>query len=218
MFAFLSKLPKFLSRPCKTKPIYDEEKPMILLVGLGNPGAQYAKNRHNVGFMAIDRIAQEYNFPPFRKKFQGLVSEGRIDGVKIALLKPETYMNNSGQSVAAAAKFYKIEPENIFTFHDELDLEPGKTRIRKGGGNAGHNGLKSMQAHLGTPDFWRIRIGIGHPGHRDRVSPYVLGDFAKADQDWLERLLDSFAKYADCLAQKRETDYMSKITMDMSDA
>lgn len=195
-----------------------EEMPMYLLVGLGNPGEKYAKNRHNIGFMAIDEIARDYAFSPFRKKFQGLISEGRIGSVKVVLLKPETYMNNSGQSVSAAASFYKIEPDHIIVFHDELDLEPAKVRLRLGGGNAGHNGLKSIQAHLGTPDYKRIRMGIGHPGHKDKVSPYVLGDFAKADQCWVEDLCRALSKHLDLLVQNKDSDYMSKVVMDCSTA
>lgn len=195
-------------------PPNEQEKPMYLLVGLGNPGDKYAKNRHNIGFMAIDEIAGDYGFSPFKKKFQGLIAEGRIGSVKVALLKPETFMNNSGQSVKAAASFYKIEPDHIVVFHDELDLEPGKVRMRLGGGNAGHNGLKSMQAHLGTPDYKRVRMGIGHPGHKDKVSPYVLGDFAKADQDWVAGLLRALSKHMDLLLQGKDSDYMSKVVMD----
>lgn len=191
-----------------------EEKTMFLIVGLGNPGEKYAKNRHNIGFMVIDRIADDCGFTPFRKKFQGVFTEGRLAGVKVVLLKPETYMNNSGQSVKAAASFYKIDPDHIVVFHDELDLEPGKVRMRLGGGNAGHNGLKSIQAHLGTPDYKRVRIGIGHPGHKDKVSPYVLGDFAKADQIWVEDLQAALSKHIDLLVQGKDTDYMSKVMMD----
>lgn len=205
MFKFISKL--FDPAP--------EEKPMYLIVGLGNPGDKYAKNRHNIGFMVIDRIAEDYGFSPFRKKFQGLITEGRIGSVKVALLKPETFMNNSGQSVKAAASFYKIEADHVIAFHDELDLTPGKVRMRLGGGNAGHNGLKSIQAHLATPDFKRVRMGIGHPGHKDKVSPYVLGDFAKADQDWVERLNEALSKYIELLILQKDSDYMSKVVMEL---
>ncbi|MAE50552.1 MAG: aminoacyl-tRNA hydrolase [Micavibrio sp.] len=186
---------------------------MYLIVGLGNPGDKYKHNRHNIGFMAMDVIADDYGFSPFRAKFQGQISEGRIGGQKVVLLKPETYMNNSGQSVAAAAKFFKIPPENIIIFHDELDLQPGKVRVRLGGGNAGHNGLKSIQAHLGTADTWRVRIGIGHPGDKSRVSGYVLSDFAKDDQSWIERLLPALSKHIDLLLQGKDSDYMSKVVM-----
>lgn len=182
-----------------------------LFAGLGNPGDQYKNNRHNIGFMVVDSIAQAHDFPPFKTKYQGLLSEGKIDGSKIILLKPQTYMNNSGQSVAAAAKFYKIPPERILVFHDELDLEPGKIRIKCGGGNAGHNGLKSIQAHLGTPDFWRVRMGIGHPGDKDRVHSYVLGDFAKAERPSFAALLDECARHAGLLAAGAMDEFMSKV-------
>ncbi|NBC88025.1 MAG: aminoacyl-tRNA hydrolase, partial [Alphaproteobacteria bacterium] len=158
---------------------------MRLFVGLGNPGRQYAMNRHNIGFMAVERIAAEHGFPPFRAKFQGQVSEGRLGGAKVLILKPETYVNRSGQAVGEAARFYKLAPEDIVVFHDELDLSPGKVRVKQGGGHAGHNGLRSLHAHLGD-GYGRVRLGIGHPGHKDRVTSYVLSDFAKADQDWLD--------------------------------
>lgn len=187
---------------------------MFLIVGLGNPGDKYQNHRHNVGFMAIDDIARDHGFPDFRSKFQGLYSEGRIGGQKVGLLKPQTYMNESGQAVGAAVKFYKIDPENVFVFHDELDLEPGKMRARKSGGNAGHNGLKSIQAHLGTPDFWRVRIGIGHPGDKSRVSGYVLSDFSKGDQDWLDKSLPSYSKHISLLLDGQDSDFMSKVSMD----
>lgn len=167
---------------------------MVLLVGLGNPGAKYEKNRHNIGFLAIDEIASEHLFPAYKSKFQGQFSEGRIDGVKVGLLKPDTYMNESGRSVGAAAKFYKIPAERIIVFHDELDIQPTKVKAKKGGGNAGHNGLKSLQAHLGTPDFLRVRIGIGHPGDKNKVSNYVLSDIPKAELQGFEDVLAGLAK------------------------
>jgi len=156
-----------------------------LFVGLGNPGAKYAHNRHNVGFMALEQIAADHGFSPWRGKFQGAFSEGRLGREKVILLKPETFMNLSGQSVGEAMRFYKLEPEDVTVFHDELDLAPRKIRVKQGGGHAGHNGLRSIHQHIG-PDYWRVRIGIGHPGHKDRVSGYVLHDFAKADADWLD--------------------------------
>ena len=165
---------------------------MILLVGLGNPGAKYAGNRHNVGFMALDRIADSHGFGPWRGKFQGLVSDGRLGSDKVTLLKPETFMNNSGQSVGAAMRFFKLDPADIIVFHDEIDLAPGKIRVKKGGGHAGHNCLRSLHAHLGD-GYQRVRIGVGHPGHKDAVPTYVLRDFSKADQDWLAPLLDGIA-------------------------
>ena len=185
---------------------------MILLVGLGNPGKKYEQNRHNIGFMAIDNIADKHNFPTFRSKFQAALSENNVNGTKVILLKPQTYMNESGQSVQAAVKFYKLNPDQIYVFHDELDLEPSKVRFKTGGGNAGHNGLKSIQNHLGTPDFHRIRIGIGHPGHKDRVSGYVLSDFAKAEQDWVTAMVDNLADHSDLLFQKKMNDYIEKVS------
>ena len=161
---------------------------MKLLVGLGNPGAKYARNRHNIGFMAVDRIAGDHGFGPWRSKFQGVVSEGRLGPEKVLLLKPETFMNLSGKSVAAAMQFYKLTPADITVFHDELDLAPGKCRVKTGGGHAGHNGLRSIHSSIGEA-YHRVRLGIGHPGHKDRVSAYVLHDFAKADADWIDDLL-----------------------------
>lgn len=171
---------------------------MRLLVGLGNPGPQYAQTRHNIGFMAVDRIAEDHGFALFRSKFNGLLSEGSLRGTKTLLLKPQTFMNLSGQSVAECAKFFKVSVNDIIVFHDELDLAPGKLKVKKGGGHAGHNGLRSIQSHLG-PDFTRVRLGIGHPGHKDAVSPYVLGNFAKSD-DWLDDLLRGIAEAAPDLA------------------
>ncbi len=161
---------------------------MKLFVGLGNPGAKYARHRHNIGYMAVERIAEDHGFGAWKGKFQGSIAEGRLDSGKVVLLKPETFMNLSGQSVGAAMRFYKLEPEDITVFHDELDLAPGKVRLKTGGGHAGHNGLRSLHQHIG-PEYMRVRLGIGHPGHKDRVSAFVLHDFAKADQDWLDDLL-----------------------------
>lgn len=183
---------------------------MWMFAGLGNPGDEYVRNRHNVGFMAADAIAERHGFPAFRKKFQGLLSEGTIGGEKALILKPQTFMNLSGESVAAAARFYKIPPGRIFVFHDELDLPAFKLRIKKGGGNAGHNGLKSIDAHLGTADYHRVRIGIGHPGERDRVHDHVLGDFAKADAPALEKLLASIADNAPLLVQDKSSEFMTR--------
>jgi len=172
---------------------------MKLFVGLGNPGDKYARNRHNVGFMAVERIAAAHGFSPWRRKFQGEVAEGTIAGERVLLLKPMTYMNESGRSVGEAAWFLKIDLADIVVFHDELDLQPGKVRVKTGGGNAGHNGLKSITAHVGN-DYVRVRIGIGHPGSKDAVVPYVLNDFAKADYEWLDPLLDAIASAAAHLA------------------
>ncbi len=186
---------------------------MWLLVGLGNPGDEYACHRHNIGFMTIDKIAEDAGIAPsaFKSKYQGLFAEARIDGQKVGLLKPQTYMNNSGQSVVAAAKFYKIAPDHIICFHDELDLNPGQLRVKKGGGNAGHNGLRSMQSHLGTPDFWRVRMGIGHPGDKARVHGYVLSNFAKAEQDDMDHFMNAAAYHVGLLLDGKQDDYMTKV-------
>jgi PTH1 family peptidyl-tRNA hydrolase len=158
---------------------------MRLLVGLGNPGAKYAQNRHNIGFMAMDRIAADHGFSGWRSKFQGQTCEGRLGSEKVTLLKPETFMNLSGQSVGEAMRYLKLAPDDIIVFHDELDLAPGKVRLKTGGGHAGHNGLRSIHGHIG-PDYDRVRMGVGHPGHKDAVAGYVLRDFPKADADWLD--------------------------------
>jgi len=184
---------------------------MLLWVGLGNPEAGMARNRHNIGFMAVDAIAFRHGFTPWRPRFKGLCAEGRIGAAKILLLKPMTYMNLSGEAVQEAASFYKIAPDDITAFHDELDLAPGKVRVKKGGGNAGHNGLRSMDRHLGGPEYWRVRLGIGHPGDKMLVTGHVLGDFAKADKEWLETLLDAVADGAGLLAEQKPEDFMTCI-------
>ncbi|SMH52139.1 aminoacyl-tRNA hydrolase [Maritimibacter sp. HL-12] len=173
---------------------------MKLFVGLGNPGAKYARNRHNIGFMAVDRIAEDHGFAPWRAKFQGQLSEGRLGRERVVLLKPETFMNLSGQSVGEAMRFFKLEPGDVTVFHDELDLAPGKLRLKQGGGHAGHNGLRSIHGHIG-PDYARVRLGIGHPGHKDRVAHFVLTDFAKADADWLDDLMRGISDGAVHLAE-----------------
>jgi PTH1 family peptidyl-tRNA hydrolase len=172
---------------------------MKLWVGLGNPGAQYARNRHNVGFMAVDRIAADRGFSPWKRGFRGEVAEGRFGSEKVLLLKPQTFMNLSGEAVQAAMAFHKIAAADVTVFHDELDLAPGKLRLKQGGGHAGHNGLRSLHAHIGE-GYGRVRIGIGHPGHKDAVAAYVLHDFAKADADWLDDLLRGMADGAPALA------------------
>ena len=187
---------------------------MWLIVGLGNPGDKYEKNRHNIGFMAVDEIADKYQFPPFRSKFQGLISEKIVEDQKLILLKPTTYMNESGRSVKEAAKFFKVNPNRIVIMYDELDLAPGKIKVKRGGGAAGHNGIKSIQAHMATPEFWRVRMGIGHPGDRNRVSGYVLSDFSKKDQDWLEPLKWACARHIPLLLKGDMNDYMSRVAMD----
>ncbi|MEO1537717.1 MAG: aminoacyl-tRNA hydrolase [Pseudomonadota bacterium] len=173
---------------------------MILFVGLGNPGAKYAGNRHNIGFMAVDRIAADHGFAPWRGKFQGAVSDGTLGGQKVLLLKPETFMNKSGQSVGEALRFYKLAPKDVTVFHDEIDLAPGKLRVKHGGGHAGHNGLRSLHAHIGEA-YQRVRMGVGHPGHKDAVPTYVLKDFAKADQEWLDDMLRGISDGAAYLAE-----------------
>lgn len=172
---------------------------MRLFVGLGNPGAKYAGNRHNIGFMAVDRIAADHGFAPWRARFQGAASEGTLAGERVTLLKPGTFMNLSGQSVNEAMRFYKLSPADIVVFHDELDLAPFKCRVKQGGGHAGHNGLRSIHAHLGEA-YRRVRLGIGHPGHKDRVADYVLSDFAKAERDGLDDLLRGVSDGATLLA------------------
>jgi PTH1 family peptidyl-tRNA hydrolase len=172
---------------------------MKLFVGLGNPGAKYAQNRHNIGFMALDMIARDHGFAPWRAKFQGQWSEGRLGSDKIALLKPETFMNLSGQSVGEAMRFFKLDSTDVVVFHDEIDLAPAKVRLKSGGGHAGHNGLRSIHQHI-SPHYDRVRLGVGHPGHKDRVPSYVLSDFAKVDQDWLDDVLRGISDGAAHLA------------------
>ena len=153
---------------------------MLLIAGLGNPGGQYARNRHNIGFMAVEAIAREHRFPPFRSRFQGLISDGKLGETRVGLLMPQTYMNDSGQSVGEAMRFFKLDLKAVVVLHDELDLAPAKCRVKVGGGNAGHNGLRSITAHIGN-DYKRVRLGIGHPGAKELVHPFVLGDFSKAE-------------------------------------
>ncbi|MCA0848493.1 aminoacyl-tRNA hydrolase [Salipiger thiooxidans] len=173
---------------------------MQIFVGLGNPGGKYAKNRHNIGFMAVDRIADDHGFGPWRARFQGEVSEGRLGGEKVLLLKPGTYMNLSGQSVGEAMRFFKLTPADVTVLHDELDLAPGKCRVKSGGGHAGHNGLRSIHQHIGEA-YRRVRLGIGHPGRKELVAGYVLHDFAKADESWLDDLLRGISDGAKGLAE-----------------
>ncbi len=190
---------------------------MRLFVGLGNPGAKYAGHRHNIGYMAVDRIAADHGFAPWRGKFQGSVSEGRLGSDKVVLLKPETFMNLSGQAVGEAMRFYKLDPADVTVFHDELDLAPGKCRVKSGGGHAGHNGLRSLHQHIGE-DYGRVRIGIGHPGHKDRVAGYVLHDFAKADEDWLDDLLRGISKGAPALAGGDTAGFMNAVALQVNAA
>jgi len=185
---------------------------MLLLVGLGNPGPDYARNRHNIGFMAADLLVRRHSFGPWRSRFQGETAEGSIDGEKVLALKPATFMNLSGQSVAAAARFLKIPLSDIVVLHDELDLPPGRLRVKTGGGAGGHNGLKSIDAHLGK-DYRRVRLGIGHPGDKDRVAGYVLSDFAKADESWLPPLLDAVAESFPLLLGGDEAGFMNRVSV-----
>ena len=185
---------------------------MWIFVGLGNPGKEYAGNRHNVGFMAVDQIVRRQNLPPYRKRFNAYVSEGVIGGEKVLIVRPQTYMNNSGQAVSEAARFYKIPAEQVVVFYDELDLEPSKVRVKIGGGSAGHNGIRSIDAHIGN-GFKRVRIGIGHPGHKELVHRYVLHDFAKADLEWLEPLLDAIADASGDLVRGDDGDFMNKVAL-----
>lgn len=185
---------------------------MLLFAGLGNPGAKYAGNRHNIGFMAVERIAADHGFSPWRRAFKAEVAEGRLAGRKVLLLKPQTFMNLSGEALRAAADFYKVGPEAITVFHDELDLAPGRVRLKQGGGHAGHNGLRSIHAHLGEA-YARVRLGIGHPGHKDAVAGYVLHDFAKADADWLEDVLRGLSDGAPALAEGDGARFLNAVAL-----
>jgi PTH1 family peptidyl-tRNA hydrolase len=183
---------------------------MLLLVGLGNPGQDYARHRHNIGFMALDRIAEDWGFSSWRRRFQGDVAEGKIDGHKILLLKPLTFMNESGRSVGDAARFFKLGPDDVVVLYDEIDLAPGKVRCKQGGGHSGHNGIRSLHAHLG-PDYRRVRIGVGHPGDKDRVIGHVLSSFSGADKTWLEPLLNAISDAAPLLAEHRDEKFQSQV-------
>ena len=187
---------------------------MKLVVGLGNPGAEYRHNRHNIGFIALDAVMKRYEFGAAHRKFHGIIAEGRIDGVRVLALKPLTYMNDSGIAVAEAGRFYKVAPEHTYVLYDELDLMPGKVRVKRGGGSAGHNGIRSIDAHCDA-DYWRVRLGIGHPGDKAAVLRYVLRDFTKADHEWLEPLLDAVAESLPLLLKGRDSDFMSHVAMRM---
>jgi PTH1 family peptidyl-tRNA hydrolase len=189
---------------------------MKLIIGLGNPGNAYAGNRHNIGFMAVDRIREDHGFTPWRKAFQGWASEGRLGGDKAILLKPDTFMNLSGQSVQAALSFYKLTAADVVVFHDELDLVPGKAKFKQGGGHAGHNGLRSIHQHLGTDAYGRVRLGIGHPGHKDAVAKYVLSDFAKGEQNWLADLMQGISQGAAFLATNDGARFSNAVALCMS--
>jgi peptidyl-tRNA hydrolase, PTH1 family len=184
---------------------------MRLVVGLGNPGSRYARNRHNIGFLALDAIARRYDFPAFRDRFKGELAEGMIGGEKRLLLKPQTFMNESGEAVLAAASFYKIPPSDIVVIHDEIDLKPGKLRVKRGGGSAGHNGLRSIDALLGA-DYWRVRMGVGHPGVKELVQPYVLQNFpAEEISDWVAPLIDAVAETIPLLLAGDSAAFMSEV-------
>lgn len=187
---------------------------MLLFAGLGNPGAKYAGNRHNVGFMAVERIADVHGFGTWRARFRGEVAEGRLGAAKVLLLKPATFMNLSGEAIGEAMRFYKLDPGALTVFHDELDLPPGRVRVKAGGGHGGHNGLRSIEAHVG-PGFRRVRIGIGHPGHKDRVTAWVLGDFAIAERQRIDEVLGAIAEGAPELAAGRDDRFMNTLARQM---
>jgi PTH1 family peptidyl-tRNA hydrolase len=187
---------------------------MLLLVGLGNPGGVYSRNRHNIGFMAVDEIVRRHSLQPFRAKFSGQLAEGIIGSKKALVLKPSTFMNESGRSVIAAALFYKIQPEDILVIHDELDLDEGRLRLKSSGGHAGHNGLRSIHAHI-SEGYRRLRLGIGHPGDKSMVSSHVLTDFAKADLDWLDPLLTSIADYIELALDGDDAGFLNKVGLDI---
>lgn len=188
---------------------------MLLLVGLGNPGQRYANNRHNIGFMAVDEVVRRHSFGPWRSKFQGQLSEGRIGHEKVLILKPETFMNESGRAVGEAIRFYKLEPEQVIVVYDEIDLVPGKIKVKKGGGAGGHNGLRSMDSHIGQ-DYWRVRLGVGHPGDKNLVHSHVLGDFSKADTVWRDKLLDAVAAEISLLLAGDSGSFMSRVAQVMN--
>jgi PTH1 family peptidyl-tRNA hydrolase len=183
---------------------------MRLLVGLGNPGSRYAATRHNLGFLALHAIHRHFGFAPWRDKFQGELAEGEIDSAKLHLLRPQTFMNLSGDAVGAAARFYKLEPGAIAVFHDDIDLAPGLVRVKRGGGNAGHNGLRSIDANIG-PDYWRVRLGIGHPGQRELVEPYVLQNFDEAERDWVRPLVAALAEATPFLVKDEIDGFTTKL-------
>ena len=188
---------------------------MLLFVGLGNPGPRYAGNRHNIGFMAVEAIARRHDIAPWRRKFQGVAVEGVIARERVLLLLPGTFMNESGRAVAEAARFYQLEPSSVVVFHDELELPPGKLRVKMGGGNAGHNGLRSISSHIGN-DYKRVRLGIGHPGQKHLVEPYVLNDFAKSERAWVDALCDIVADNATLLVEGKDSTFQNKVHLAMT--
>jgi peptidyl-tRNA hydrolase, PTH1 family len=187
---------------------------MLLIAGLGNPGPKYANNRHNIGFMAADAIARRHKFAPWQKKFSAEIAEGKLDGERVLLLKPQTFMNDSGRAIGEAIRFHKIELNGLVVIYDELDLFPGKLRVKSGGGSGGHNGIRSIDQHCGK-EYRRVRVGIGHPGSKDLVYNYVLGDFAKADQQWLDPMLDAISDSAPLLAKSDDAGFMNKVAVSL---
>jgi len=187
---------------------------MVLFVGLGNPGTRYAGNRHNIGFMAVEAIARRHGFGPWRKRFQGMTAEGTIAGEKVLLLLPATFMNESGRSVSEARQFYKAPLKDLVVLHDEIELPPAKLRVKIGGGIAGHNGLRSISAHVGN-DYKRVRIGVGHPGTKELVHAHVLSDFAKAERPWVEAMIDAIADHADLLVKGDDATFQNRIHLAM---
>ena len=185
---------------------------MLIIAGLGNPDAGHARNRHNIGFMAVDAIAHRHSFSPWRRKFKAELAEGELAGVKTLLIKPQTYMNLSGEAVGEALRFYKLSPADLVVIYDEIDLPAVKTRVKTGGGSGGHNGIRSIDAHCGK-DYRRVRLGIGHPGDKSRVHAHVLGDFAKADAEWLDPLLEAIAEHADLLAKGDDSTFMNRVSL-----
>jgi peptidyl-tRNA hydrolase, PTH1 family len=198
----------FISIPSK----HDAENPMLVIAGLGNPGPRYAGNRHNIGFMAADEIARANGFSGWSKKFKGEIAEGEIGGERVLIIKPQTFMNLSGEAVGEALRFYKLSPADLTVIYDELDLAPAKARIKTGGGHGGHNGIKSIDAHVGK-EYRRVRLGIGHPGAKELVHNHVLGDFAKADRDWLEPFLAAIGDNADLLVKGDDAGFMNKLAL-----
>jgi PTH1 family peptidyl-tRNA hydrolase len=187
---------------------------MLLIAGLGNPGPKYERNRHNIGFMAVDEIVRRHSFGAWRTRFQSMAAEGSIAGQKVMVIKPMTYVNESGRAVGEALRFFKLEPPQVIVIYDELDLKAGKIRAKLGGGNAGHNGLRSIDAHIGN-GFWRVRVGIGHPGDKARVHGHVLGDFAKAEQPMVERITDAIAAHIPLLVEGDGNSFMSRVAHDI---
>jgi PTH1 family peptidyl-tRNA hydrolase len=186
-----------------------------LFVGLGNPGLEYRKNRHNIGFMVVDEVVRRHSFAPFRSKFQGQICEGIIAQKKVIVLKPSTYMNESGKAIQAAMVFYKLPIDDIIVFHDEMDLAAGKIRMKTGGGHAGHNGIRSIQSHIGA-DFQRVRLGVGHPGDKGQVVNHVLKDFSKTDHKWLDIMVEAIGENADLLIKGEDSSFMSKVSLTLN--